>query len=230
MRNVCIWAVLGLAAGGTGLACAEELHLTTYYPAPYGSYRQMQVQRMAVGDTNGNGVLNANDQPGADGQIYAARSVILAPQSSLPADDIKEGEIVYNDADNTFYGYNGAGWQRMGGGWHHSGELVYEGAGLYWKEIDLSGIVGAGRRLVFLKVMGENMNVSVSVRPKGEPPEEWGAAIIVGWTLWNHAGGTCGVEGWVGSAYTLLIETDAEGKIEVMHADGTFRIWLMGWI
>ena len=32
-------------------ALAEDITITTYYPAPYGVYREIRSQRMAVGDT-----------------------------------------------------------------------------------------------------------------------------------------------------------------------------------
>src|SRR3989338_5402652 len=82
-------------------AFAEDITISTYYPSPYGSYselaaNQLQTNKIAIGDTNGDSLLNSSDQPTGDGQLYAARSVILKPQASLPTTDLELGEIVYN--------------------------------------------------------------------------------------------------------------------------------------
>ena len=94
----------------------ETLTIATYYPAPYGIYNEMQTNKMAVGDVNNSGKLDAGDQPPANGQLYTARSVIYKPQSSLPAFDVREGELVYSDTDNKFYYYDGSSWVAQGGG------------------------------------------------------------------------------------------------------------------
>ncbi|MBN2097554.1 MAG: hypothetical protein JW714_03630 [Candidatus Omnitrophica bacterium] len=41
MRKLYIFVLIGLAVISTGLAWAEEITISTYYPAPYGVYRQM---------------------------------------------------------------------------------------------------------------------------------------------------------------------------------------------
>jgi len=53
MRKLSILGLIGLAVIINGLAFAQEesISLTTYYPAPYGVYREMRSQRMAIGDT-----------------------------------------------------------------------------------------------------------------------------------------------------------------------------------
>ncbi len=82
----------------------------------------MQTNKLAVGDTSGDGQLSSADQPPANGQLYTARSGIFKPQSSLPAFDAREGELVYNDSDNKFYYYDGSGWVAQGGA---SGSVLY---------------------------------------------------------------------------------------------------------
>jgi hypothetical protein len=72
----------------------EEFVITTYYPSPYGSYNELEVYR----------------------------SVTYKPLSSLPATNLKQGELVYvdsNPADSKpgqFYYYGGAGWVAQGAG------------------------------------------------------------------------------------------------------------------
>jgi hypothetical protein len=110
--------VLGLIFAFGVLSCfAEETFtITTYYPSPCGVYNELQSNRLAVGDTNISGGLDAGDLPPANGQLYAARSVIYQPQSALPASNARRGELVYNDSDNEFYYYNGSAWMPQGGG------------------------------------------------------------------------------------------------------------------
>ncbi len=101
---------------------AEEITITTYYPSPYGAYNELQSNKLSVGDINDDGQLSSADQPPANGQLYTARSVILKPQSALPAVDAREGELVYNSADKKLYYYDGSGWVAQGG----SGKVLYE--------------------------------------------------------------------------------------------------------
>ncbi len=102
---------------------AEEITITTYYPSPYGSYNELQANKMAVGDTNGDSKLTSADLPPADGQLYTARSVIYKPQNDLAAiqslPNPKVGEVVYSQGDDEFY-YNNtgtsSGWVAQAGG------------------------------------------------------------------------------------------------------------------
>ena len=106
----------GMGGGLIQLAVAEEsITITTYYPSPYGSYNELQTNKLAVGDVDNSGGLDAGDQPPANGQLYTARSVIFRPQSSLPASDVREGELVYNNSDDALYLYNGSAWLKQGG-------------------------------------------------------------------------------------------------------------------
>ena len=65
MGRILLFLSLGLSAlllmAGSGLA-SEEITVTTYYPSPNGSYADLTVsERMAVGDMNGDGVVNTSD-------------------------------------------------------------------------------------------------------------------------------------------------------------------------
>ena len=113
-KRLFILSFIFLAAGliftfGYPLCFAEEsITIATYYPSPYGSYNNLQTNKLAVGDTNESGSLEAGDQPPTNGQIYTARSVIYKPQGSLPASNAREGELVYNNSDGSLYLYNGS--------------------------------------------------------------------------------------------------------------------------
>jgi hypothetical protein len=93
---------------------AEEITLSTYYPAPYGTYDELQAYRLSVGDTNTDGILDANDMPTQDGQIYTARSIILKPQTGALSSPVK-GELVYNNSNDSLYLYDGSSWVQQGG-------------------------------------------------------------------------------------------------------------------
>lgn len=62
--------------------------------------------------------MTSADLPPANGQIYAARSVIYKPQSATPSSDAVTGELVYNSSDSSYYYYNGSAWAKLGGGWY----------------------------------------------------------------------------------------------------------------
>ena len=95
----------------------ESVTITTYYPSPYGSYNELQSNKMAIGDTNTTTVgFDPSDQPPANGQLYVARSVIFKPQSPLPTTDRLAGEVVYNPSDGYLYAYNGSTWVKQAGG------------------------------------------------------------------------------------------------------------------
>ena len=90
---------------------ADDITVTTYYPSPYGSYNELQINRLAVGDTNGK--LNAWDQPNRDGDIrfVAQRG---DPAIDWPAGTI--GQFSYSSTRDALYHYNGSAWVASGGG------------------------------------------------------------------------------------------------------------------
>ena len=93
-------------------AAEEKIAITTYYPSPHGIYNELQANKISVGDVNNDGELSSLDHPPLNGQLYVARSVIYNPQTSLSSSGIK-GEMVYNDATNGFYFYNGSSWREL---------------------------------------------------------------------------------------------------------------------
>ena len=62
MRKLYIVGLVALTALIIGIAWAEQITLSTYYPAPYGVYREMAVRhRMAIGDLDNDGDTDADD-------------------------------------------------------------------------------------------------------------------------------------------------------------------------
>jgi len=88
----------------------ESITITTYYPSPYGSYNELSTNKLAVGDTNNNGQLDAGDQPSNNGDIR------LKPHTSAPpAESGVVGEVAYA-SDGYLYVNNGASiWVKQGG-------------------------------------------------------------------------------------------------------------------
>lgn len=67
MRNTLyILGISALVAIFIGSARAEQITLTTYYPAPYGVYNQMVTRTLGVGDNDGDGDIDSNDAPDPD--------------------------------------------------------------------------------------------------------------------------------------------------------------------
>ena len=119
MRKLYIFGLIGLAAVLIGLAWADQMTFTTYYPAPYGVYNNMRVMdSLGVGTT----------QPERTLHIAGTKGMRLEP-SSLPTDP-DAGDIAVDSGDNNILKwYDGNTWQPMGGG----------GFGI-WNDINNDGV------------------------------------------------------------------------------------------
>ncbi|MDD3345620.1 MAG: hypothetical protein PHO34_04245 [Candidatus Omnitrophica bacterium] len=104
-----IIAVLWLSAWSFA---EESITITTYYPSPYGSYNELGTNKLAVGDTDGSGSIDAGDQPNFDGNLR------LKPKSGNPSawSAGKAGEFSYSSSQDSLYHYNGSTWVASGGG------------------------------------------------------------------------------------------------------------------
>ena len=70
MKRLYILSIAVLAAVIIGLAWADQMTFTTYYPAPYGVYRQLNVsQSLGLGDTSGNNQWQISPTIGTDLQL-----------------------------------------------------------------------------------------------------------------------------------------------------------------
>jgi hypothetical protein len=89
---------IGICAGFPVFALGqnnETLTIVTYYPSPYGVYRNLEVRRgLAVGNITGSSVGSmANLNPG---QLFINNSMILNPLLTTPTDsEGKEGQLIY---------------------------------------------------------------------------------------------------------------------------------------
>jgi len=86
---------------------SENVTLTTYYPAPYGEYKEVSAFKLRLGGA---------PAPQNDG------NVTFLPQTGNP--DTKTGafangetgEVAYSSTKNAFYYYDGSKWAGLGGG------------------------------------------------------------------------------------------------------------------
>lgn len=121
-RNVSQSLVLVLAMGLSFafglLSCfaEESLTITTYYPSPYGSYNELQTNKLCLGDTDGDGVLDPGDQPAQAGDIRL-KVYTGNPQTNGLAG--APGEILFSSEDSgSLFLHNGSAWVAQGGGVH----------------------------------------------------------------------------------------------------------------
>ena len=118
MRKLYIFGLVGLAAVIIGLAWADHVTFTTYYPAPYGVYNDMRVMNsLGVGTTDPNRTLH----------IAGTEGIRLEP-SALP-NPARVGDIAIDSGDNNILKWHdGTDWQPLGAS---SGRVV---GGGYQKE------------------------------------------------------------------------------------------------
>ncbi len=64
---------------------SETITFTTYYPSPFGVYRQLQTQTLGVGDTNYDYVVDSNDVPPATspGDVWIAGHVGIGTNNPI---------------------------------------------------------------------------------------------------------------------------------------------------
>jgi hypothetical protein len=104
------------------VAYAGKVELTTYYPAPFGEYEDLQTNtmkyntlkatRMAVAQTNNDAQLDAADQPNRDGDIRLGAQG--GDPRTWPAG--AGGQIAFSANEGALYLYNGSAWVAAGGG------------------------------------------------------------------------------------------------------------------
>ncbi|MFH1246078.1 MAG: hypothetical protein V1662_06310 [Candidatus Omnitrophota bacterium] len=117
MRNIHIFALLAIGVLLAGLAWAEEITITSYYPSPYGVYRDLETKKShAVGDIgSGSGTAGINKVGDlAQGELWVEKGVIFKPQAADPA-AAKKGELIYNSTEDTFKHFNGSAWVTQAG-------------------------------------------------------------------------------------------------------------------
>jgi hypothetical protein len=57
------------------LFAEEKITITTYYPSPYGSYNQLQTDKLGIGDNNSDGSFTSSDVPTTTGDVWIKGNV-----------------------------------------------------------------------------------------------------------------------------------------------------------
>ena len=100
---------IGITLSFCILSCfAEDITITTYYPAPFGVYNEMRTNKLVIGDPDS----ASTPSPNTDG-VTRFRGLSSNPVGS---DDTEPGALYYNTSDSEFKYYDGTGWQALGGG------------------------------------------------------------------------------------------------------------------
>ena len=108
LGSLILIVVMGAVLGFCGLLCfAEDITITTYYPAPFGVYNEMRANRLIVGDPDS----VSTPAPSFDGGLTFNGA---APTG---ADTFEEGTMYYDSTNNVFkYSPDGIAWQNLSSG------------------------------------------------------------------------------------------------------------------
>jgi len=130
--------LLSILAGGlvlcsyTSVTRAEEMTITTYYPSPNGAYDALNVKRLSVGDTNGDGSINASDVSPSSGYLLVADKLgigMISPPESLAVYSATNTFIRVSSPDNYLAGIKFGEERNTVQTWGH--RILYDGAGDY---------------------------------------------------------------------------------------------------
>ena len=106
-KNILGWLFISLIFCRLSPA-ADQITITTYYPSPYGVYKELRANKMVIGDSD----ASSTPSPDTDGVVrFKGRG-----SDPAGADDTEPGALYYNTTDNEFRYYDGTGWQTLGGG------------------------------------------------------------------------------------------------------------------
>ena len=95
----------------------ESLTITTYYPSPYGVYRNLEVKSgLAIGDITKGPLGSMNNL--TQGQLYINGSVILNSLSTYPPTPWRAGQVIYyvGGGEKMLKFCNGTDWVNATGG------------------------------------------------------------------------------------------------------------------
>jgi hypothetical protein len=115
--------------------------------------------------------------------------------------------------------------------WNHDGRSIFSGTGPSdYTDMDLSPYIGAGRKLVMLKVKNDDTSWRVTVRFRTN-----GDAESVGELSASGMGVSGGSMHISGNIVYVMVETDENGIVEwdiyePTSASVTVEVWLTGWI
>ncbi len=152
MRKLYILGLVALAAVIIGLAWAEQMTFSTYYPAPAGVYNQMVTRCLGVGDQTGDG-LNYADAPDPS---------ILAQENDLWV----AGRVGIGTTDTSYYRLNieDATHSTLRPKWT---DTTGRGECTFWQNADFYGSVGAFGSMYVDPLVREGLGLTSGVDNNG---------------------------------------------------------------
>ncbi|MDP8259133.1 MAG: hypothetical protein P9L90_06935 [Candidatus Aadella gelida] len=107
MRKLYIFGLIGLAGIVAAAAFAEDITITTYYPAPFGVYNEMRANKLIIGDPNS----ASTPAPDTDGVVIFKD----INNSALGGNDAQKGALYYDSSAgfDEFKYHDGTGWQAL---------------------------------------------------------------------------------------------------------------------
>jgi hypothetical protein len=153
----------------------ETITIATYYPSPYGVYKQLQTNSFGVGDNDGDGSLDDGDVPTTAGDVWISGNVGIGttnPQAglevshglrltptTLPAG--VEGELRYDTSRKNLYYRSDSRWKPLvatvsrsgsmqNSDWLNVGQTWTASGPVYVQAIRNGGFSGASYYCVYL--------------------------------------------------------------------------------
>ncbi len=117
----CVGILQGEAFAQQQTECPPEcvtdtLEFVTYYPSPYGVYEELRGDKIIIGDTAIQTILESDPPP--------SNTITFKPMSSDPAGKIYEGSLYYNGDSHKFkYSPDGSSWKDVGGSGMESSDV-----------------------------------------------------------------------------------------------------------
>jgi len=217
--NLVVWppdhptAFFRNAVGITSITPGDSLILESYEDIKFALNGNTEAVTIANDGNVGIGTTN----PGADLEVN--NTLCLAPTDS--PNHAEEGALHYDNSEDIVKYHDGTDWKPMGGGWQHSGEVVYDASPVAetWTDVDCSSVVGSNYALVFLKVK-TTWGQQISFRPKGEsdntvPLDSSGCAAVNPSTFGGF----------------VIVETGPNGNVQFRRASSALTtITLYGYV
>jgi len=129
MKKYAIFALIMFAVlilSNYSFGADEEITLTTYYPAPYGDYTNLETENLTT-----------------DRVIFNAKAGDPANWDGAGSHTGAEGELVYSDTKDAFYHSNGSSWLASGGSGGSGGAAISLKCGWLENTLNIAPSIGS---------------------------------------------------------------------------------------